>query len=185
MAGKTVVITGASNGIGRSAAVALARMGARLVLVCRDRGRGQAVVSEVTALGARADLVLANLAEFAPVRAAAREILGLCPRIDVLVNNAGAIFEERSVTADGFERTFALNHLSYFLLTSLLLERLKESAPARIVNVASRAHWRAKAVDLDDLKGERSYSAWRRYGESKLANILFTRELARRLSGTG
>lgn len=185
MAGKTVVITGASNGIGRSAAVELARRGARLVLVCRDEGRGRAAVSQIESLGGRADLVLADLAEFAPVKAAAREVLRLCPRIDVLVNNAGAIFEKRSVTADGFERTFALNHLSYFLLTRLLLDRIKESAPARIVNVASRAHWRAKGVDLEDLAGERSYSAWRRYGESKLANILFTRELARRLSGTG
>lgn len=185
MDGKTVVITGATNGIGRAAAIALGGMGARLILVCRDRPRGQAVVSEIEALGAKADLVLADLAEFAPVRAAAAQVLRLCPRIDVLVNNAGAIFQERSVTADGFERTFALNHLSYFLLTRLLLDRIKGSAPARIVNVASRAHWRAKAVDLDDLTGERDYSSWRRYGESKLANILFTRELSRRLAGTG
>ncbi|MBI5596339.1 MAG: SDR family oxidoreductase [Elusimicrobia bacterium] len=185
MSGKTVVITGATNGIGRAAALALGAMGARLVLVCRDKGRGEAVVSELAARGAKADLLLADLAEFAPVRSAAREVLRLAPRIDVLVNNAGAIFEERSLTADGYERTFALNHLSYFLLTRLLLDRIKESAPARIVNVASRAHWRAKGVDLDDLKGERSYSSWRRYGESKLANILFTRELSRRLAGTG
>ena len=184
MQGKTVVITGASTGIGRAAALELSRLGARMVLVCRDRAKGSAAADAIRAAGGRAELVLADLSVQADIRRAAAELLALAPRIDVLINNAGAIFQTRTLCADGHELTFATNHLSYFLLTNLLLGRLKESAPARIVNVASVAHRRAKAIDFDDLRAEQGYDGWERYGMSKLANILFTRELARRLTGT-
>lgn len=185
LAGKTIVITGASAGIGRAAALELAKRGAHMLLVCRDLAKGSAVADAIRADGGQAELVLADLSVQAQVRRAAAELLDLAPRIDVLVNNAGAIFQTRSLAADGHEMTFATNHLSYFLLTNLLLERLKASAPARVVNVASVAHRRAKAIAFDDLRAERGYDAWMRYGMSKLANILFTRELARRLAGTG
>lgn len=184
--GRTIAITGASNGIGLSAAVTLTGMGARTILVCRDRGRGEAAVAAARKTGGSSELVAADLSSQAEVRRAASEVLSLAPRLHVLVNNAGAINPKRELTVDGLERTFATNHLAYFLLTSLLLDRLKASAPARIVNVASVAHGRAPAgIPFDDLNAERGYSAWRAYGESKLANILFTRELARRLEGTG
>lgn len=181
MKGKTCVITGATSGIGRAAALELGRRGARLVLVCRDRGKAAAVAAELGGAG----LVIADLSVQAEVRRAAAEVLALAPRLDVLVNNAGAMFQERSLTADGLERTFAVNHLAYFLLTELLLERLKASAPARVVNVASDAHTPAKGIPFDDLDGARDYGGLARYSQSKLANILFTRELARRLEGTG
>lgn len=184
MKDKTVVITGASNGIGKAAAVALAKLGARVVLVCRDAGRGRAAADEASRAGVKAELVLADLSAMKEVRRAADELLRLCPRLDVLVNNAGAMNQTRETTADGFERTFATNHLAYFLLTNLLLERLKTSGPARIVNVSSHAHRRAsKGLPFDDLHAERGYNSWDAYGQSKLANILFTRELARRLEG--
>jgi NAD(P)-dependent dehydrogenase (short-subunit alcohol dehydrogenase family) len=134
--------------------------------------------------GASADLLLADLSAQAAIRELAGQILQRCPRIDVLINNAGAVFASRSTTVDGLETTFATNHLAYFLLTNLLLERLKASAPTRIVNVSSRAHTSAGGIPFDDLQAEHGYSGWRRYAESKLANILFTRELARRLEGT-
>lgn len=184
--GQTVVVTGASSGIGKSAAVTLAGMGARTILVCRDRGRGEAAVLDVRKAGGTAELVVADLSSQAEVRRAASEILSLAPRLHVLINNAGAMNQKRERTVDGLERTFATNHLAYFLLTSLLLDRLKASAPARIVNVSSAAHRRASAgMPFDDLNAERGYSSWDAYGQSKLANILFTRELARRLEGTG
>src|SRR5579875_3271625 len=163
MAGRTCVVTGASSGIGRAACLALARLGASVVLVCRDRSRGDAALAQVRDLAAR----LAGL-----------------PRIDVLVNNAGLVLGTRQVTADGLEHTFALNHLAPFLLTSLLRPRLVASAPARVVTVASTAH-RGARLDLADLQLERRYLPMLAYANSKLANILFTRELARRLAGTG
>ncbi len=180
MKGKTCVVTGATSGIGRVTALELGRRGARLVLVCRDRAKAAAVAAEIGG----AEVVVADLSVQADVRRAAAEVLALCPRLDVLVNNAGALFQERRLTADGLESTFAVNHLAYFLLTLLLLERLKAGGPARVVNVASDAHRPAKTIPFDDLDGARSYSAVARYSESKLANILFTRELARRLEGT-
>lgn len=186
MQGKTVVITGASNGIGKAAAVALARMGARTVLVCRDRERGAAAIREVEAAGEKAALVIADLSSMSEVRRAAAELLALCPRLDVLMNNAGAMNQKRELTADGLERTFATNHLAYHLLTRLLLDRLKASSPARIVNVSSGAHRRASGgMPFDDLNAERGYNQWDAYGQSKLANLLFTRELSKRMEGSG
>jgi len=183
MDGKTCVITGASSGIGMAAAVALARLGATVVLVCRDRGRGEAALAEVRSAGTRARLELADLSSQQQVRDLASRLSGL-DRIDVLINNAGLILGERQVTADGLEYTFALNHLAPFLLTNLLLGKLQASAPARVVTVSSAAHTRAR-LDLADLQLEHGYGKWRAYSNSKLANILFTRELARRLGGTG
>lgn len=186
MDGKTCVVTGASSGIGKAAAVALARLGATVALVCRDRARGEAALAEVRSASsgtAQPVLELADLSSQAEVRDVAGRLSGL-DRIDVLINNAGLILGERRVTADGLEYTFAVNHLAPFLLTSMLLGKLQDSAPARVVTVASAAHTRAR-LDLDDLQLEKGYDSWRAYSNGKLANILFTRELARRLPGTG
>jgi len=188
MKGRHVLVTGASNGIGKAAAVALGRMGAELSLVCRDRGRGEAALAEIAAAsgGRRPTLYLADLGVQAQIRRVADEILASGRPIHVLLNNAGLINLKRELTADGLEATFAVNHLGYFLLTSLLLERIRESAPARIVNVASDAHrFARRGLDFDDLQSERGYAGMTVYGRSKLANILFTRELARRLEGSG
>jgi NAD(P)-dependent dehydrogenase (short-subunit alcohol dehydrogenase family) len=186
MTGRTCLITGASSGIGRATAIELARMGATLVLVCRDRSRGEAALAEVqrNARGGGAQLMLADLASQESIRALAREYLATQRPLHVLINNAGVVNTRRSLTIDGIETVFAVNHLAYFLLTHLLLERLRASTPARIVNVASEAH-KFGALDFDDLGGERRYRPMRIYGQSKLANILFTYELARRLDGTG
>jgi len=188
MTGKTVVITGATSGIGLETAVALAGAGARVVITGRDRARGEAAVKDIQRRsGSQAvELVVFDLGDLASVRAGAGEILARCPRIDVLVNNAGIVLSDRRVTPDGLEATFAVNHLGPFLLTELLLDRLKASAPARIVNVASTAHKGARrGLDFDDLQSERAYRALNVYSKSKLANIYFTTELARRLAGTG
>jgi len=184
--GKTCVITGATSGIGLAAAEALAARGASLALVGRDRSRAEAALARVRAAapGVRAMVHYADLTRLAEVRRLGAELLATHPRIDVLVNNAGALFQQREATEDGLERTFALNHVAYFLLTQLLRERLAASAPARVVSVASRAHEGA-VLDLEDLNLERGYSGWTAYRRSKLANILFTRELARGLAGTG
>lgn len=186
MQGKVVVMTGATSGIGEVAAVRLARSGARLVLVARDRARGEATLARLRAAApAIAHAVhYADLSRLAETRRVAAQIAAAEPRVDVLVNNAGAIFATRAVTEDGLERTFALNHVSYFVLTAGLRERLLASAPARIVNTASNAHRRGH-LDFDDLQSARSYQAFAVYGTSKLCNILFTRELARRLAGHG
>jgi len=182
VAGKRVVITGATNGIGLAAAEALAAKGAELAIVARDEAKATAVAERVGG----ADVLLADLGSQASVRAVAAEALARYPRIDVLVNNAGAIFSSRRLTDDGIEQTWALNHLAPFLLTNLLLDGLKQSAPARVVTTSSDAHSGAR-IPFDDLDAERSYASrgFRRYSETKLANILFTRELARRLDGTG
>lgn len=182
----TIIITGATNGIGQVAATELARMGARVVLVGRDAQKSAAVAQAITAQTGNpaVDVLLADLSSQAEVRRLAGEILARYPRIDVLLNNAGAVFGSRQLTVDGIERTFALNHLAYFQLTNLLLERIKASAPARIVNVSSAAHSGA-TLDFDDLQGQRRYSAFGAYSKSKLANLLFTYELARRLAGSG
>lgn len=183
--GKVCVITGATSGIGLETAQALAGEGARLVLVGRDRAHGEAALARLKRRAPQAaiDTHYADLSRLDELRGLAVALARL-ERIDVLINNAGAIFQSRVLTADGFERTFALNHLAYFALTALLRERLAASAPARIVNVASEAH-RGATLDFDDLQGERSYRAWTAYSRSKLCNILFTRELARRLNGSG
>ncbi len=188
MTGKTVVITGANSGIGLETAVELARAGATTVITARDRARGEAAVADIRARAGhdRVDLVLFDLGDIASVRQGAQAIVSRCDRIDVLVNNAGVVLSDRRETPDGFEATFAVNHLGPFVLTELLLERIKHSAPSRIVNVASTAHKGArKGLDFDDLQSTRKYSGMQVYSKSKLANIYFTTELARRLEGTG
>jgi NAD(P)-dependent dehydrogenase (short-subunit alcohol dehydrogenase family) len=185
MEGKTCLVTGATSGIGRAAAVALARRGAEVLVAARDPGRGEAALREVRAAGGgRGRLLLADFADLAQVRRLAEEVRRVAPRLQVLVNDAGAIHMQRSETADGWETTFQVNHLAPFLLTRLLLDRLRESAPARIVTVASAAYAGVPGVDFEDLMGERGYAGFKAYSQSKLCNILFTRELARRLEGT-
>ena len=185
MHAKTIVVTGGNSGIGFETAAALGAMGARVLITARNATRGEAARQALTdRLGARAtvELVLFDLGDLASVRAGAAEILERCPRLDALVNNAGLILTERTETVDGYEATLAINHLGPFLLTNLLMDRLKASAPSRIVNVASTAHNQARrGMPFDDLQSVKNYSAMRVYGESKLANILFTNELAQRL----
>jgi NAD(P)-dependent dehydrogenase (short-subunit alcohol dehydrogenase family) len=184
--GKLCVITGATSGIGLETALALAERGASLALVGRDKARGEAAVARLRAAipDLQATLHYADLSRLTEVRRLGAELLASYPRIDVLVNNAGGIFRKRETTVEGLERTLALNHMAYFMLTHVLRERLSASAPARVINVASRAHL-GVALDFDDLNSERSFNGWIAYQRSKLANILFTRELARRLAGTG
>ncbi len=186
MQGKTVLVTGANTGIGLETAAELARMGASVVLTARDATKGESAVAEIRARHPQAD-VHAGLVDFSrldDVRRFAAEFNSRHDKLHVLVNNAGAMLSERSTTPDGLETTFQVNHLGPFLLTNLLLDKLKASAPARIVNVASTAH-RGGSLDFDDLQSEKSYNGMRIYGTSKLCNILFTSELARRLEGTG
>jgi len=184
MAGKTVLITGATSGIGRATALGLARMGAHLAITGRDRGRTEDAAREIRAAGGgEVDVLVADLSSQSEVRRLAEEVLHSLSRIDVLINNVGGYWDTRHVTVDGLERTFALNHLAPFLLTNLLLDKLKQSAPARVVMVSSNAH-AAGRIDFGDLQGERSYSGARAYSQSKLANILFSYELARRLPTT-
>ena len=188
LSGRTCMITGASSGIGKAAAIALGGMGASLVLVCRDRGRGERAVSGIREQSGNPDvtLMLADLSSQAQIRHLARDFLATDRPLHVLLNNAGVIMLSREETEDGIETTFAVNHLGYFLLTTLLLDRLKASAPARVVNVASDAHhYAGSGLDFDDLGSVKRYSTMRVYGRSKGANILFTNELARRLKGTG
>ncbi len=187
LVGKTMVVTGATSGIGLEAAVMLAARGATVVLVGRDAARTQAAVATVKSRsGATAvSSLLCDFGDRAQIRRLASELLAQCPRIDVLINNAGSVSATREVTPDGYEKTFAVNHLGYFLLTTLLLERLKASAPARIVSVASIGH-RNGTLDWGDLHfANGGYSTMKAYSRSKLGNVLFTRELARRLEGTG
>jgi NAD(P)-dependent dehydrogenase (short-subunit alcohol dehydrogenase family) len=186
MNGKTVILTGATDGIGLEAAAGLGALGARLLLVGRNRQKGEVVLEALRARvpGIEAQMLYADLSRRDAIKRLASELLAASPRIDVLLNNAGAFFAERVVVEDGIEQTFALNHLGYFRLTALLRERLIASAPSRIVNVASEAH-RNAVLDFDDLQTARGYNGWKAYQRSKLANILFTRELARRLAGTG
>jgi NAD(P)-dependent dehydrogenase (short-subunit alcohol dehydrogenase family) len=181
------MVTGATSGIGRAAALSLARKGAELILVARDRARGEAAVEEIMRASGNpeVELLCADLGEFEQVHALAREFLGSRRPLHVLLNNAGAVFARRQETRAGVEATLAVNHLGPFLLTNLLLERLRASAPARIVNVASDAHRFAGALDFGDLESRRRYRALKVYGKSKLMNLLFTRELARRLAGSG
>jgi retinol dehydrogenase-14 len=184
MAGRTVLVTGGSGGIGRATALGLAAMGAHLAITGRDRGRTEAAAREIRAAGGGpVDVFVADLSSQSQVRRLAGEVLQSLPRIDVLVNNVGGYWNTRHVTADGLERTFALNHLAPFLLTNLLLDRLQHSAPARVVTVSSNVQAIGR-IDFEDLQGERSYSGARAYNQSKLANVLFTYELARRLQGT-
>jgi NAD(P)-dependent dehydrogenase (short-subunit alcohol dehydrogenase family) len=184
MNGKTVVITGATSGIGEAAALALAGRGARIVFTARDAAKAAAMLGRLTRANPDAahDFVLGELSTLAGMKAAGAALAAKAPRIDVLANNAGAIFDHRQVTADGLEMTFAVNHMAYFVITAALRPNL-DAAGARIVSTASGAH-HAGRLDFDDLQSARSYSAMRAYGTSKLLNILWTRELARRLAGT-
>ncbi len=185
---RTVVVTGGNSGIGRATAIALARAGATTVITARDPERGAAAAAEIgrQAGPTQVELVVFDLADLSSVRAGAAQLLEMCPRIDVLVNNAGVVLSERRETVDGYEATFAVNHLGPFLLTTLLLDRLRSSAPARVVNVTSTAHKSARhGMAFDDLQSTSHYRGMKVYGASKLANILFTTELARRLEGTG
>jgi retinol dehydrogenase-14 len=181
MAGRTVLITGATSGIGRETARGLAAMGAQVAIVGRDRSRTEATARDVrAAAGPPVELFVADLSAQSEVRRLADEALDRLPRIHVLVNNVGGFWQSRHVTADGLEHTFALNHLAPYLLTSLLLERLRESGPSRVVTVSSNAQAMGR-IDFADLQGEWDYSGSRAYDQSKLANLLFAYELARRL----
>jgi NAD(P)-dependent dehydrogenase (short-subunit alcohol dehydrogenase family) len=186
LSGKTVLVTGATSGIGVPTATALARMGARTVIVARDRAKGEATAAQIKRETGNdaVELLVADLSSLAEVRRLAAEFKAAHDRLHVLVNNAGAYNAGRSTTVDGYETTFAVDHLAYFLLTELLLDTLKASAPARVVNVSSAAHIGGH-INFDDLQGARRYSGMRAYGQSKLANVLFTYELARRLAGSG
>jgi len=184
MKGTVCVVTGATSGIGKAAATALASLGATVVMVGRDRGRTEAAAAGIAAVsGSPPRAEIADLASLEQVRELAGRLAGL-ERIDVLINNAGLVLGERRITPDGLEHVFALNHLAPFLLTNLLLPKLTASAPARVVTVTSDAHAAAR-LDLSDPNLEHGWDSWRSYANSKLANILFTRELARRLDGTG
>lgn len=186
LTGKIALVTGSTSGIGKATALGLARMGATVVLVARDRARGEATRAEIIARSGNAavDLLLADLSSQASVRELAAAYTAKYDRLHLLINNAGGVFHKRSLTADGLEYTFAFNHLAYFLLTDLLLDRLKASAPARIINVTSRFGDGA-TIDLADLQLEQRYTGIRAYSQSKLCNMSFTYELARRLAGTG
>jgi NAD(P)-dependent dehydrogenase (short-subunit alcohol dehydrogenase family) len=183
MHGKTVVITGATSGIGQVAAETLARQGARVVFIARDAARARAMLDRLIRANPDAahDWIQADLSTVAAMKAAATALARKLTRIDVLINNAGAIFERREVTADGLEKTFAVNHMAYFVVTEGLRSRL--APDARIVSTASTAH-NYGTLDFDDLQSTRRYTGWGAYGRSKLCNILWTRELARRLANT-
>jgi NAD(P)-dependent dehydrogenase (short-subunit alcohol dehydrogenase family) len=186
MQNKTVVVTGGTSGIGEVAAVNLAGQGARIVLVARDQARADATLAKLKAANPSAPhaVHLADLSVIADMKRVAAAIATAEPKIDVLINNAGAVFLSRKVSADGLEMTFAVNHMAYFVVTNILLPNLKATPGARIVSTASDAHKSGK-LDFDDLQSAKSYSSFRVYGTSKLCNILFTRELARRLEGSG
>ncbi len=186
MKGKICLVTGGTNGIGRATAQALAQMGATVVIVGRDAQKAARVSEQIRiATGnQKADWLLADLSSQQDIRRLATEFKSKYSQLHVLLNNAGGTFNTRQLSVDGIEMTFALNHLAYFLLTNLLLDTIKASAPARIINVSSGAHTGGK-IDFDNLQGERSYTSFAPYANSKMANILFTTELARRLEGTG
>jgi retinol dehydrogenase-14 len=186
MAGKVVLITGGTGGIGKATAIGLARMGARVGITGRDLARAEQAVADIRSASGNpaVDAFAADMTSQAEVRRLAAAVLSAYPRLDVLINNVGGFWAHRHPTPDGLERTFALNHLAPFLLTNLLLDRLKASAPVRVVTVSSGAQSMGR-IDFDDLQGVRNYSGQRAYNQSKLANVMFTIELARRVDGTG
>jgi retinol dehydrogenase-14 len=186
MTGRNVLVTGGTGGIGKATAVGLAVLGARVGITGRDRVRAEAAAADIRAASGNlaVDVFTADMSSQAQVRRLAGEVLDAYPRLDVLINNVGGFWAHRHVTADGLEHTFALNHLAPFLLTHLLLHRLTASAPARVVTVSSGAHATGR-IDFDDLQGSARYSGQRAYNASKLANVMFTYELARRVNGTG
>ncbi len=186
--GKTILITGGTNGIGKSAALVLANKGGQVIIVGKNPEKTKQVVQQIKTITGNpaADGLIADLSSMEQVRHLAQEFHQRYPYLHILINNAGGIFATRQLTVDGYERTLALNHLAYFLLTNLLLDQLMASSPARIINVSSRAHEGA-VINFDDLQNEHhyNYGGYRAYGQSKLANLLFTYELARRLTGKG
>ena len=184
MTGKTVLVTGGTGGIGLATAAGLAWLGARVGIVGRDAARTETAAKQLRTSGGQVDVFVADLSSQREVRRLANEVLVSYPRLDVLVNNVGGYWATRHTTADGLERTFAVNHLAPFLLTNLLLDQLRVSAPARVVTVSSGAQAMG-SIDFEDLQGERDYSGQRAYNQSKLANVMFTYELARRLAGSG
>ena len=184
MTGKTVLVTGATGGIGLATAAGLAGLGARVGIVGRDAARSEAAATQLRAVGGQVDVFIADVSSQDEVRRLADEALAAYPRLDVLVNNVGGYWATRHTTVDGLEHTFAVNHLAPFLLTNLLLDRLRASAPARVVTVSSGAQAMG-TLDFGDLQGEQDYSGQRAYNQSKLANVMFTYELARRLAGSG
>jgi len=185
MKNKIVIITGATSGMGLATAVSLAGMGATLGLICRNKDKAEIAIKNIKekTRNNKIELFVADLSSVNEIKRIAEEIKNVFPRIDVLINNAGAINKERTLTVDGYENTFATNHLAYFLLTDLLLGNLKASPKARIVSVASQAA-RIGEINFEDLQFEKKYSSWKAYAQSKLANIMFTYELARRLEGS-
>lgn len=185
MQGKVCLVTGCSAGIGKVTARELARQGARVVMVCRNQARGEAAQAEIKAASGndQVDLVLADLASLVEVRHAAARIRETYSRLHIVIHNAGGVNDVRRVTSDGLEATFVANYLAPFLLTQQLLDIIKASAPARIINVSSRAHQGGR-IDFADLQGERRYGTWKAYGQAKLALLLFTYELARQLEGS-
>jgi len=186
MKGKTVVATGATSGIGQAAVLSLAKLGARIVFVARDERRGEATLAKLESVAPKLGhrVHLADLSLMAETRRVGLAIAAQEPRVDVLINNAGALFADRRVTPEGLELTFALNHMAYFVLTAALREKLVAAALARVVSTSSTAY-QGMSLDFYDLQAAKRYNGWQAYGRSKLANILFTRELARRLAGTG
>lgn len=186
MQGKHVAITGPTAGIGRFSALELARRGAQLTLFCRSAEKAEALRSEIVEEGGlEPRVILMDMADLSSVRRAAEEFLALEQPLDVLLNNAGVVNTTRKETVDGFEETLAVNHFAPYLFTGLLLPALQKAVPARIVNVASDAHAFVKSMGFDDMQAEQSFKTFREYGRSKLANILFTRSLAKRLEGQG
>lgn len=185
MNGKVCIVTGANSGIGKATAIGLAEQGAMVVMVCRNKSRGEATITEIKEnIGNDLiDLMIADLSSQQSICQLVTNFKKKYP-LHVLINNAGVILTNRSLTVDGIETTFAVNHLAYFLLTNLLLDVLKANAPARVINVSSESH-RGSTINFDNLQGEKKYSGLTAYGQSKLANILFTYELAKRLNETG
>ena len=187
MNSRVCIVTGANAGIGKATSMALAAGGATVVMVCRSRERGEEARAEIAANSGRrdVDLLVADLSLQSEVRRVAAEFNSRYSRLDVLINNAATVTRRRTLTPEGIETMFAVNHLSYFLLTNLLLDKLKATSPSRIVNVSSNAHRFIKQLDFDDLQGEKSFGNFRPYARTKLENIYFTYALARRLAGTG
>ena len=185
LSGKYCLITGATSGIGEMTATAIAARGAHVTIICRSRAKGEALLERLTAVAsAPVDMLVADLASQADIRQVAQQYLDSGKPLQLLINNAGIVNTKRRQTVDGIEETFAVNHLAYFLITNLLLERIKSSAPARIVNVASEAYKFVRDMGFDDLNADTSYKTFKVYGRSKLGNILFTQALSRRLENT-
>jgi NAD(P)-dependent dehydrogenase (short-subunit alcohol dehydrogenase family) len=186
MKDKVVMITGANSGIGKAASLAIAKMSATLVMVVRNKERGETARAEIIkkSQNSSVDLLLADLSSLESVRQLTSEFEKKYSRLHVLINNAGLFNQRRNITTDGYENTFATNYLAPFLLTNLQLETLKASAPSRIINVSSVGHYNGH-INFDDLNLEKDYGGWKAYGQSKLALVLFTHELAKKLQGTG